>query len=189
MRPRGALTGKSTIMTQENTDAPISNFSNCHVGIIRRLDALADLPAMLAAAARAHETAEQSLAFFRTVIFEHHQEEERELFPAVIASAQAGEERKRVDTMATRLTDEHREIEKIWKGLEKGLTQVVKGKSSVLDVAALNDLIARYRAHAAFEEAEFLPLCEQILGRDQHHMAALGLSLHMRHVKEVPGYL
>jgi hypothetical protein len=31
-------------------------------------------------------------------------------------------------------------------------------------------------------EQIFLPLCKTILGRNGDHMAALGLSLHMRHV-------
>jgi len=39
----------------------------------------------------------------------------------------------------------------------------------------------QYRAHAWFEEQEFLPLSQTILSRNPNHMAALGLSLHMRH--------
>ena len=42
-------------------------------------------------------------------------------------------------------------------------------------------LVTRYRAHALYEEKEFLPLSQTILGRNANHMAALGLSLHMRH--------
>ena len=68
-------------------DAPISNFTNCHSGILKRLNALDELPALLAPAARAKQIAEESLVFFREAIFEHHLEEERELFPAVMASA------------------------------------------------------------------------------------------------------
>ena len=74
-----------------NTDAPLTNFSHCHEGILRRLSALDELPALLAPAARARQVAEQSVEFFREAIFEHHLEEERELFPAVLASAQPGE--------------------------------------------------------------------------------------------------
>ena len=172
-----------------NTDAPISNFNNCHVGILRRLNTLGELPALLEPAARARTIAEDSLEFFREAIFEHHLEEERELFPAVMASAQPGEELQRVKAMAQRLTDEHRAIEKLWKSLEKGLKQVAKGHSTELDVSDLQRLVAEYQAHAQYEETEFLPLSEQILGRNSNHMAALGLSLHMRHVKQVPGYI
>lgn len=175
--------------TAVDTDAPLNNFSNCHVGILRRLQALDALPALLEPAARARQIAEQSLEFFREAIFEHHLEEERELFPAVMASAQPGEELEKVKRMAKRLTDEHRAIESLWKRLEKGLKQVAKGQSTDLDVADLQRLVAEYSAHAAYEETEFLPLSETILGRNSNHMAALGLSLHMRHAKPVNAYI
>jgi hemerythrin-like domain-containing protein len=170
-------------------DTPISNFTNCHSGIVKRLQALDELPALLAPAARARQIAEQSLEFFREAIFEHHLEEERELFPAVLASAQPGEELERVKAMAKRLTEEHRMVEALWKRLEKGLKQVAKGQSTELDVEEVQRLVTEYTAHAAYEEAEFLPLAEQILGRNSNHMAALGLSLHMRHAKPVAAYI
>jgi hemerythrin-like domain-containing protein len=169
--------------------APISNFSDCHVGIVKRLKALDELPALLEPAARARQIAEDSLEFFREAIFEHHLEEERELFPAVIASAQPGEELAKVKAMAKRLTDEHRAIEALWKQLEKGLKPVAKGHSTNLDVSELHRLVTEYQAHASFEETEFLPLAEQILSRNSNHMAALGMSLHMRHVKPVNAYI
>jgi hemerythrin-like domain-containing protein len=170
-------------------DSPVSNFSNCHVGIVKRLTALDELPALLEPAARARQIAEESLEFFREAIFEHHLEEERELFPAVISSAHAGEELTRVKAMAKRLTDEHRAIEALWKQLEKGLKPVAKGQSTNLDVGELHRLVAEYQAHAHFEETEFLPLAEEILGRNSNHLAALGMSLHMRHVKSVNAYV
>jgi len=175
--------------TTVNTEAPLSNFSHCHEGILRRLNALDELPALLAPAARARQIAEQSLEFFREAIFEHHLEEERELFPAVIASALPGEELQRVQAMTKRLTEEHRMIEALWKRLEKGLKPVAKGQSTDLDVSELHRLVAEYTAHAAYEEQAFLPLSEQVLGRNSNHMAALGLSLHMRHAKPVNAYI
>lgn len=172
-----------------NTDAPLTNFNNCHVGILRRLEALDELPALLEPAARARQIAEQSLEFFREAIFEHHLEEERELFPAVIASAQPGDELERVKAMAQRLTNEHRAIETLWKSLERGLKQVAKGHGTELDISDLHRLVSEYQAHANFEETEFLPLSEKILGRNSNHMAALGLSLHIRHAKPVNAYI
>lgn len=175
--------------TTVDTNAPISNFTNCHSGIVKRLNALDELPALLEPAARARQIAEQSLEFFREAIFEHHLEEERELFPAVIASAQPGEELERVKAMAKRLTEEHRMVEALWKRLEKGLKQVAKGQSTDLDISEVQRLVTEYTAHASYEEAEFLPLSEVILGRNSNHMAALGLSLHMRHAKPVAAYI
>jgi hemerythrin-like domain-containing protein len=172
-----------------SADAPLTNFTDCHVGILRRLNALDELPALLEPAARAREIAEQSLEFFREAIFEHHLEEERELFPAVLASATPGEEHQRAKAMTERLTQEHRMIEALWKSLEGGLKRVAKGHSTDLDTADLQRLVSEYTRHARYEETEFLPLSEQILSRNSNHMAALGLSLHMRHVKPVNAYI
>lgn len=175
--------------TSTDHPTPISNFTNCHSGIVKRLNALDELPALLEPAARARQIAEQSLEFFREAIFEHHLEEERELFPAVLASAQPGEELERVRAMTKRLTEEHRMVEALWKRLEKGLKQVAKGQSTDLDIGEVQRLVTEYTAHASYEEAEFLPLSEVILGRNSNHMAALGLSLHMRHAKPVAAYI
>ena len=162
-------------------DEPIADFSQCHVGIFRKLDQLGELPALLEPAARARQVAEKSVEFFREAIFEHHLDEERELFPAVLASAQDDGERARVTEMNKRLTEEHRELERLWKGLESGLKKVVKGQFDDVDVTQITRLVTQYRAHAQFEEKEYLPLAEQILGRNGNHMAALGMSLHLRH--------
>ncbi|WP_374523021.1 hemerythrin domain-containing protein [Hydrogenophaga sp.] len=167
--------------TQAQGDEPLNQFTNCHGGILRRLNMLDELPGLLGPAARARLIAEQALSFFREAIFEHHLEEERELFPAVIASAEAGSERERVQSMADRLTREHRVLEELWKSLEKDLKRVAKGMDADLDTVDVHRLVREYSAHARFEESEFLPLAHTILGRNDNHMAALGLSLHMRH--------
>jgi len=99
----------------------------------------------------------------------------------VLASARKGEERDRVQAIVDRLTREHRQVESRWAQLAPALKDVAKGHDSTLDEAAVASLVATYTAHARYEEATFLPLSQQILGRDSNHMAALGLSLHLRH--------
>jgi hypothetical protein len=167
---------------QEADDAPLNTFSNCHAGILRHLADLGDLPVLLAPAQRARRIADDALGFFRAAVFEHHAEEEAELFSAVLKSATAGEERTRVQAITDQLTREHRAIESLWKSLEPGLRQVAKGHDSGLNVVELEQLVQQYSAHAAFEETEFLPLAHQILSRNANHMEALGMSLHMRHL-------
>lgn len=160
---------------------PIDDFSHCHEGIVAQLDRLAGLPAQAAVAAQARQTAAALLQFFNDVVFEHHQEEEKELFPAVLASAMAGDERDTAQAIVQQLVAEHRAIESAWQKLVPALKAVAKGRDAALDSTALDALVARYRAHATFEEKHFLPLSQQILGRNSHHLAALGLSLHIRH--------
>jgi iron-sulfur cluster repair protein YtfE (RIC family) len=159
----------------------LENYSNCHIGILTHLTKLGKLPKLLTPVARATHIAAEALAFFSHAVFEHHLEEEQELFPVVLANAVQGTERDMVLSIIERLTREHREVEALWKRIEPGLTQLAMGQHSSVDVTELESLILHFYAHAAYEEAEFLPLSHIILGRKSREMAALGLSLHMRH--------
>lgn len=170
-------------------ETPLHDFTNCHVGILSKLDALSSLPGLLDAAAQARKTAQEALTFFRSAVFDHHAEEEEQLFPAVANSAIPGEERLRVVALADRLACEHRDLESRWKRLEPGLKAAAKGVDSALDAQALAQFSALYTAHARFEEAEYLPLAHRILSRHPHHMDALGLALHVRHAPQVVGYV
>jgi len=179
----------TTNPTDLNFDAPLTNFSHCHVGILNHLDSFGELPALLAPAARARMIAEDTVAFFRAAVYEHHSEEERELFPAVLESAVKGAERDKVKNLVERLTQEHRDIELLWAHLEPQLKKLAKGQVANLDPSSIEQLVSKYKAHARFEEEEFLPLSESILSRNSNHMAALGLSLHMRHTPHVVGHI
>ena len=161
-------------------EQPLDEFSQCHGGILERLDALDRLPALLEPAAQARRIARESLDFFSGVVYEHHAEEEKDLFPAVLASA-SSEELPSVRAMVERLTREHRDVEAQWKQLEPLIKKLAKGQPADVNPQAVSSLVAQYQAHAQFEEQEFLPLSEKILSRNGDHMAALGLSLHMRH--------
>jgi hemerythrin-like domain-containing protein len=161
--------------------SPVDDFSQCHAGILSHLAALGGLPQLLEPAAQARRVAADAVAFFRDAVYEHHAEEERELFPAVLASATAGEERERVQSIVRALTDEHRRVEATWSRLEPKLKAVAKGHDSDLDGNEVRELVEVYQAHASYEEREFLPLAQQILSRNANHLAALATSLHVRH--------
>jgi hemerythrin-like domain-containing protein len=168
--------------------SPLNEFSQCHTGILAQLDKLADFVEQVAAAERSRQTAAALLALFSRGVLEHHAEEENELFPAVLRSA-LPDEADAVRQQAERLTREHRVIESLWKRIEGPVAAAAKGKHADIDSDAVNELVRLYRAHAAYEEEEFLPLSARILGRNGNHMAALGLSLHMRHVPPPVGYI
>ncbi len=174
---------------QVSIDAPLTNFSLCHQGIVLQLGQFAELPALMEPVVRARKVATDTIAFFSGPVLEHHQDEERDLFPAVLKSAAAGEERDRVQAMVERLTHEHRRVEAAWKRLEPTLKDIAHGKPAQLDAEAVQELVRSYAAHAQFEELDFLPLSETILGRNGNHMAALGLSLHLRHAPVPIGYI
>ncbi len=173
-------------MTQTNHpqdapgELPIHNFSRCHDGIRAQLQALALLPQQNGSTPHPRDVARQALQSFSTAMFDHHGEEEKELFPAVLAASNT-EEYGGLRALADSLTAEHRQIEALWRALEPGLEQLAQGDATQLDTAVMHDLVARYEAHAKLEEEQFLPQAENILGRKDPSMAALGLSLHMRH--------
>lgn len=162
-------------------DAPVQEFSHCHEGIVAQLAELARLPELAQAAVSARRIAAETEKFVAEVVLVHHDEEEQELFPAVLASAQAGAERDKVRALVERLTQDHRDIERAWHQLAPGVHAVARGRDATLDAPGVAAFVARYRGHAAHEEQVFLPLASVILGRNGNHMAALGLSLHARH--------
>ncbi len=168
--------------TLASTPSPLADFSHCHEGIVARLDTLATLPSLIDAAARARQIASDTLSFFRGAVFDHHKDEEKDLFPAVLQHATPGAERIEVQAMVDTLTAEHRRIEALWLGLEPQLEKVVKGADIAFNAAATQELIERYHAHARFEEERLLPLAQTILGRHSGDLAELGLALHTRHV-------
>lgn len=175
--------------SDQDTTAPITHFANSHLSIFAQLSRLGDLPALLGPAAQARKIASESLAFFDKALHSHHSEEEKDLFPAVAQSAQAGAERLQVDTLIEQLTHDHRALEKLWASLASGLRKVAKSQDTALDVLALQAMVQRYQAHAQLEEQAFLPLAQTVLGRNGNHMAALGLSLHMRHVPQFAAHI
>jgi hypothetical protein len=181
---RGVAGHRGFAMNNSATAAghsPLDDFSQCHAGILGHLQQLGTLPALLEPAARARQIAADTVSFFRQAVYEHHAEEEKELFPAVLASAAKGEERDRVQALVHTLTAEHRKVEAAWSKLEPKLKAVSKGHDTDVDGADIQALVDCYQAHARFEEAVFLPLSQAILGRNSNHLAALGVSMHMRH--------
>lgn len=162
-------------------DNPLDTFHDCHAGIVKKLHVLEDLPGLLSVAAQARRLCAELHRFYGEVVLTHHSEEERELFPAVHASARAGEERQRVDAIISRLTAEHRDLEARFARLEPALKAGARGHDAEIDKAEVWALASAYLGHARYEEQEFLPLSQEILGRDGRHLQALGLSLHMRH--------
>ncbi|MGC4397136.1 hemerythrin domain-containing protein [Hydrogenophaga sp. T2] len=167
-------------------DSPSAKYASCHAGIAQRLQKLDEMPELVAAIARARSVAQRSLNAARDAIFEHHVEEERDLFSAVLASATPGAERMHVQAVIERLTAQHRAIEALWTSVERELVRGVTGCASRIELDDLRRLSAEYESHARFEEAVFLPMAENILERSGSGAAALALALHQRHAPEWP---
>jgi hemerythrin-like domain-containing protein len=165
-------------------DAPLQDFSRCHVQFVTVLETALGLPEMLATAARSRSCAADMLKMFRDRLLAHHDDEERDLFPAVLRVAQPGEEANRARTMVEQLVREHREIAQLWKQLEPAVQAVANGYLPRLDPGLLNELVRRFNEHVRAEEEEFLPFAQRVLARQAEDMATLGMALHRRHEAE-----
>jgi hemerythrin-like domain-containing protein len=164
-----------------HVDEPLAEFSKCHHQFVATLHAGLYLPELVASAVRARSMAADLLKMFREGLLAHHEDEERELFPAVQHAAIAGPEKATVDAMVDQLVREHRDMEKLWKRIEPAVGAVAAGHTPALDAAVMEDLVQHFFAHVHYEEHEFLPLAQQILSRQSREMAALGRALHTRH--------
>lgn len=173
----------------DGDDGPLDDFSRCHEGIVEQLRAFALLPELSSVAQRAREVAAATVALFENGVLAHHGDEESELFPAVVRWARPGLEQERAKSLVQRLTLEHRQIEALWKQHRRAVTAVARGRSASLEKRAAIQLVQAYIAHAQLEEQEFLPLAREVLGRDGARVAALGMSLHLRHAPHIAGYV
>jgi hemerythrin-like domain-containing protein len=165
-------------------EAPLEDFSRCHAGFVTVLETSLGLPGMIAAAARSRACAADLLKMFRDRLLAHHDDEERDLFPAVLRAAQPGAETQRARAMVEQLVREHREIAQLWKQLEPAVQAIANGYLPPLDGACLQDLVSRFNEHVRLEEEQFLPFAQQVLARQAEGMAMLGLALHQRHENE-----
>nr|WP_238344318.1 hemerythrin domain-containing protein [Ramlibacter lithotrophicus] len=166
--------------TPVHIDAPLAGFSECHHDFVAQLHSALYLPELVTAAAKARRMADDLLAMFREGLAQHHAEEERELFPAVLGAAQPGPELDEVREMVAQLVREHRDMEARWSALQPAIEAVTRGQVPVLDAAAIEDLVQHFFAHAHFEEEHFLPIAQKVLGRHGEVMASLGRKLHER---------
>jgi hemerythrin-like domain-containing protein len=177
------MSEKPTLQSPES-DAPLQDFSSCHAGFVTVLEASLGLPEMIATAARSRSCAADMLKMFRNRLLAHHDDEERDLFPAVLRTAQPGAEADRAQALVAQLVREHREIAQLWKQLEPTVQAIANGYLPRMDSALLDELVKRFNEHVRVEEEEFLPFAQRVLARQAEDMAMLGMALHQRHEDE-----
>jgi hypothetical protein len=165
---------------------PIRQFCGSHQAIFEGLGEMRRLPALAEAVKDARTTALATLALFDGDVLTHHADEEKELFVAVARSARDTAEEAHVDELVSRLTAEHRRIERLWNELRPAMRAVAAGREPRTPgfSEAVEELSRAYSEHACLEEESFLPLADRILSRNPNHLEALGMSLHIRHAPE-----
>jgi len=121
--------------------------------------------------------AEQLLTCFETVVLPHHREEEREFWPMISHAKATPDERAAFVQTATRLQDEHAELERKWSGLQGPLRSVAMGRTTALPVTSLSELAAQYARHAQFEDEFLVPLARLLLSPTEQTRLAVSILL------------
>ncbi len=145
-------------MTQDNTDANFQALDSCHRQTLEQLDQLQQLAIQFGAgtlAAQASARASEIDRFFGGTSRAHHAEEEKTVFPPLLASGNS----ELVQAVQT-LQQDHGWIERNWDALGPQLRAVAKGESWP-DPGGFQQgvevFIALCRDHIALEETLIYP--------------------------------
>ena len=143
-------------------DRPLAVLAACHGRIAKQCDTLEKLLAHLpvhGADAQAQQAARAVLAYFDTAAVQHHDDEERNLFPLLERVGASG-----ACDLVELLTHEHDALALLWRRLRVLLQQIETGATATLDEALARRFISLNRSHLEFENTRVLPLAHQVLG-------------------------
>lgn len=156
-------------------DHPIEMLAACHERIEARCELLHRLLEHVSAKGCDVETRQAAasvLRYFDTAGEHHHEDEEMDLFPLLLAAdADAA-------PLVHRLKREHGEMRASWQELRVPLAAMAAGESVPLDEKQVTGFTALYRAHIAREDSELLPLAARAL--DAATLARIGESMAKR---------
>lgn len=147
-------------------EAPLEMLSACHHRVERQCETLKRLALHLIAHGsdgRARDAAAGVLRYFDTSARHHHDDEEVDLFPALLESM-AGSDAVCLRGLVDALVADHRELEARWRRLRVTLERVVAAQPAVLAPAEVEGFATLYAEHIAREEQELLPMAARLLG-------------------------
>jgi hemerythrin-like domain-containing protein len=136
----------------------------CHRKMLRALDKLSALVGHLETAgteAQARSMASEVLMFFSTTVRQHHEDEERHVFPRLATDSDA-----ETVQAVLRLQQDHDWLEEDWMALSPHLAAIAAGRSG-WEVESLRDGVdvfsALLRDHIALEESLIYPQARERL--------------------------
>ena len=142
-------------------DRPLDMLEACHARIDRQCDTLEKLLAHQThhgADPDAQQAARAILAYFDRAAVQHHDDEERNLFPLLEEAGAPG-----ACDLIVLLTREHDEVAMLWRRLRPLLQEVAEARGCRLDEPLVERFVALNRSHVDFENAHLLPLARRAL--------------------------
>lgn len=177
---------KSLIAVAPGFDDPIGLLRACHIRIQQRcalLDRIIEHLQKHGADAQAQTACRQVLHYFNTSGIHHHEDEEVDLFPAMLAACKP-QRRKKIQGVIAQLNADHIVMAQAWRSLEPALKAVEAGEACTLDSDAVAAFQNAYLAHIEREEAEAFDVAVQIL--DAAALERIGRCMAARRNAEYP---
>jgi hemerythrin-like domain-containing protein len=162
------------------TEAPLEMLAACHGRVERQCATLLRLAAHLPANGadeQARTAAGNVMRYFDTSARHHHQDEEVDLFPALL-EAMAGSDAVCLRDLTDGLTREHRQFEGMWQGLRAILRRIADGENTLLAIETVDAFTGAYARHIEREESELLPMAARLL--DDAQIGTIGAAMRGR---------
>lgn len=160
-------------------DQPLALWQACHVRVLR----MAGLIERLHEHLRTHPvdeiaqtTATSIRRYFNEAAARHHEDEERDIFPRLLARLPAGDAAPLVTAIGV-LREEHETLGQLWRALDATLASIERGEPAEFDEATVLLFVSGYRRHCEVEDTAIAPALERHLTADDlkqigHAMAA-----------------
>jgi len=161
-------------------EVPLEMLAACHHRVQTQCETLQRLVPHLAAQGadrQAREAAVAVMRYFDTAAPHHHEDEELDLFPALLESM-ACSDAVCLRELTAALANDHRALEDGWRRLRHVLEQVVAGTAATLVTDDVQAFVGLYERHIAREEAELLPMAARLL--DDAALDRIGLAMRAR---------
>lgn len=148
-------------------DQPLDLWQACHERVLRMCTLLQRLQEHLATRGvdgDAKITAVSVLRYFDEAAPRHHEDEELDLFPGLLAHLKPGLERDEGLRRALELLrQDHRDMDGLWRILRVPLAEIAAGRQAVLDDAVIGLFVSRYRSHCEVEDTVLAPALRRLL--------------------------
>ena len=161
-------------------DQPVAVLKHCHGRIRKQLATMEKLLSHLpehGADEQARQAASAILKYFDKAAHLHHDDEEQDLLPMLLAVAQ-GEDAATLQALVPVILQEHKDMDAMWQDLHEQLTAVADGSGTHLSASIVRRFVQSYLGHMEREEGIVAPMALRLFGPDQ--MARLGTAMRRR---------
>lgn len=167
--------------TPAGFDDPLEMLLGCHRRIEKQLETLRRLRVHVeekGVDAEASAAAQSVLRYFGKAAADHHDDEERDLFPLLEQRIDDAGEHARFQHLRDGIEADHRILEAAWQKLRKPLEGIAEGLARSLPSADVQAFVDGYTRHILTEEHTLREFFDRWLGDDDRQ--ALGRSMAAR---------